>query len=306
MRKALIGLILAATVMTPVAAEAQNWRGRGGDRSEQGQDGGEARSERIQQRHQERQAQQQQQQQVQVQQAPQQQVQQAPAAQVVQRQRGGDGSRGNWRGNGDGGYRGNRGGGDASVNNVQGDNNVRGNWRGGNRGNGGNQGSIYPQAWQGNPNDPQLRHYQELERRNQQNGGNWRNDNRNDGGNWRNDNRNDGRNWRGDNRGGRTSWNRGWRNDNRYDWQGYRHSNRNLYHVGPYYSPYRGYGYNRFSIGIFLDPFFYGQQYWIGDPWQYRLPPAYPGTQWVRYYNDVLLVDVYTGEVLDTIYDFFW
>jgi len=26
----------------------------------------------------------------------------------------------------------------------------------------------------------------------------------------------------------------------------------------------------------------------------------------VRYYNDVLLVDVETGEVLDTIYDFFW
>jgi len=26
----------------------------------------------------------------------------------------------------------------------------------------------------------------------------------------------------------------------------------------------------------------------------------------VRYYDDVILVDVYTGEVLDVIYDFFW
>ena len=124
-------------------------------------------------------------------------------------------------------------------------------------------------------------------------------------GNWRGD-RNGRGDWRGDNRGGRTNWNRNWRNDNRYDWQRYRYSNRSLFNIGPYYSPYRGYGYNRFSIGVFLDPFFYDQRYWIGDPWQYRLPPAEPGTEWVRYYNDVLLVDVYTGEVLDTIYDFFW
>ncbi len=101
-------------------------------------------------------------------------------------------------------------------------------------------------------------------------------------------------------------WSSNWRNDNRYDWQRYRYSNRDRFRVGPYYSPYRNYGYNRFSIGIFLDSLFFDQRYWIGDPWQYRLPPAYPGTQWVRYYNDVLLVDVYSGEVVDVIYDFFW
>jgi len=26
----------------------------------------------------------------------------------------------------------------------------------------------------------------------------------------------------------------------------------------------------------------------------------------VRYYDDVVLVDTYTGEVVDVIYDFFW
>jgi hypothetical protein len=26
----------------------------------------------------------------------------------------------------------------------------------------------------------------------------------------------------------------------------------------------------------------------------------------VRYYNDALLVDIYTGEVVDTVYDIFW
>ena len=176
---------------------------------------------------------------------------------------------------------------------------IDGNWRGNRRN---SQSSIYPQAWQGNPNDPRLRHYQELERRNQQ----WRRATR----------RGDrdiattgaqlaaatDRNWTAAATGARDEsrrqpaahWNRSWRNDNRYDWQRWRYSNRSVFHVGPYYSPYRGYGYNRFSIGVFLDPFFYDQRYWIGDPWQYRLPPAEPGTEWVRYYNDVLLVDVYT------------
>jgi hypothetical protein len=51
---------------------------------------------------------------------------------------------------------------------------------------------------------------------------------------------------------------------------------------------------------------FYGSNYWINDPWQYRLPPVYGPYRWVRYYDDVLLVDVYSGEVVDVIYDFFW
>ena len=51
---------------------------------------------------------------------------------------------------------------------------------------------------------------------------------------------------------------------------------------------------------------FFGRNYWISDPYSYRLPPSPPGTQWIRYYDDVVLVDVYSGEVLDVIYDFFW
>lgn len=284
MRKALMGLILAATVMTPVAAEAQ--RGRRGDgprvQQQDAPDDGEGRAEQRQQRREAQQAPPVQQPQVQVQQP-------QPQVQVVQRDRGGnrgDGNR-NWRGD----------------NNNNNGNDNRGDGRRGREGT--SQPSIYPQAWQGNPNDPRLRHYQDLERRNQQQGARdgRRGDDRRD---WRNDNRNDRRDWR-DGRGDRrNNWNRGWRNDNRYDWQRWRYSNRNLFNLGPYYSPYRGYGYNRFSIGLFLEPLFFGQRYWIGDPWQYRLPPAYPGTQWVRYYNDVLLVDTYSGEVLDVIYDFFY
>lgn len=132
--------------------------------------------------------------------------------------------------------------------------------------------------------------------RNDRRGNNWRDGRRHDGRGGHAEGRRD---WRG-------SWNRGWRNDHRYNWRGWRSANRRIYHLRPYYAPYRGWSYRRFGIGIFLDPLFFGQSYWIGDPFYYRLPPAPPGTQWVRYYNDVLLVDIYSGEVVDAIYDFFW
>jgi hypothetical protein len=268
MRKALMSLIMAATVMTPIAAQARpdNDDGPRAQRGESRQQRSEARQQRAEPRQEARQQ-------------PQPQAQPQVRQQLAQRNRG-DGNRGN-RGDG------NRGG----------------------RGDRPQQPSIYPQAWQGNPNDPQLRHYQQLERRNQQRGNqDWRRDDRRDDrGDWRNDRRGDDRrNWR-DNRGGdRRDWNRNWRNDRRYDWRSWRNSNRNIFRGSRYYSPYRNWNYSRFSIGIFLEPLFYGQNYWIGDPYQYRLPAAYPGTQWVRYYNDVMLVDVYSGEVLDVIYDFFW
>ena len=282
MRKALIGLVLAATVLTPFAAQAQDWRQRNTD-------GGEERAARVEQRQQQRAARQAQQQaqpqqvqqeaprqrrQYQPQQQQQQQFEQQVQRQQVQRQQ----------------YQQQQ---QQAYGQRQRSDGNRGNWRGGQT----NQGSIYPQAWQGDPNDPRLRRYQETERRNQQ-GYN------NDRGNWR-DNRNDRSGWQG-NRSGRNDWNRNWRNESRFDWQRYRYSNRDLFRVGPYYSPYRNYGYNRFSIGIFLDSLFYDQRYWIGDPWQYRLPPADGPYRWVRYYNDALLVNIYTGEVEDVISDFFW
>jgi hypothetical protein len=128
------------------------------------------------------------------------------------------------------------------------------------------------------------------------NGGNATNQNR-----YRDTNRyvhRDGRNW--------NRWNNGWRSNNRYDWSSYRRTNPSIYRWGSYYSPYRGYSYRRLSIGLFLDNLFYSNRYWINDPWQYRLPDAYGPYRWVRYYDDALLVDTYTGEVVDVIYDFFW
>lgn len=140
---------------------------------------------------------------------------------------------------------------------------------------------------------------------------NWRDDrNRRDDRSWGND-----RNWRDernrrdyrDHRGVERYWDRWqWRNDRRYNWQDYRRYNRSLFSPGYYYAPYRDYRYRRLSIGFYLDWLFFSSRYWIHDPWQYRLPAVWGPYRWVRYYDDVLLVDTYTGEVVDVIYDFFW
>lgn len=101
-------------------------------------------------------------------------------------------------------------------------------------------------------------------------------------------------------------WTNNWRNDNRYNWRSYREQNRNYYRPGRYYSPYRDRNYSRISIGFSLGSGYYGSRYWINDPWQYRLPAAYGSYRWVRYYDDVLLVDLRNGRVVDVIRDFFW
>lgn len=114
-----------------------------------------------------------------------------------------------------------------------------------------------------------------------------------------------GRNNVGINRGG--GWNRDWRRDSRYDWNRFRGVNRNAFHLPRYYAPYGwNQGYRRFGVGAVLSASLFAQDYWIDDPWSYRLPDAGDDLRWVRYYNDAILVDVYTGETVDVIHDIFW
>src|SRR3546814_5391454 len=89
--------------------------------------------------------------------------------------------------------------------------------------------------------------------------------------------------------------------DLRYDWRDYRQAHRSYYRMPRYYSPYRNHRYTRFSIGFTLGSLFYGERYWINDPWYYRLPPASGSYRWVRSYDDALLVDIYSGQVVDEI-----
>jgi hypothetical protein len=116
-------------------------------------------------------------------------------------------------------------------------------------------------------------------------------------------------NWNGNRRidnGRDGAWNRGWRNDNRYDWNRNRQVNRSAYRLPRYYAPSGwGYGYRRFSIGVSLSSILFSQNYWIDDAYNYRLPEAYGPYRWVRYYDDALLVDIRSGQVVDTVYDIF-
>lgn len=73
----------------------------------------------------------------------------------------------------------------------------------------------------------------------------------------------------------RRNWNSGWRSESRYDWVRYRGVNRSAYSLPHYYAPYGWNGYRRFSIGVSLSSALWGRDYWIADPWSYRLPDAY-------------------------------
>jgi hypothetical protein len=173
-------------------------------------------------------------------------------------------------------------------------------WRGQQRGEGGvNWSSRYQDRDGRGGNDYRREDYQRGVRQgygDQDRNRGWQGGGRNYGGN----------NYRNGYRGDQRGWNNNWRQDRRYDWSSYRNSNRDLYRLGRYYAPYRNYSYRRLGSGSFLEPLFFGSSYWIADPWQYRLPEADGPYRWVRYYDDVLLVDVYSGEVVDVIYDFFY
>ena len=100
-------------------------------------------------------------------------------------------------------------------------------------------------------------------------------------------------------------WTNNWRHDRRYDWNNYRNQHRSIFRIGIYSDPF-GWNYRPWSIGSYLYPSYYSQSLWLDDPWQYRLPPAYGPYRWVRYWDDALLVNIYTGQVEDVIHNFFW
>ena len=101
------------------------------------------------------------------------------------------------------------------------------------------------------------------------------------------------------------SWRREWRQDRRYDWRRHRDRDRSRFRVSIYIDPF-GWNYRRWNLGWNLNSDHYSSRYWIDDPWEYRLPPAYGPYRWVRYYDDALLVDLRSGRVVDVIHGFFW
>lgn len=123
----------------------------------------------------------------------------------------------------------------------------------------------------------------------------------------RNDNGwNDNRRWNDDRR-----WNDGYRGggynrpnyDRRYYPPVYRIPHR--YNVAPYRRPPGWYSFS-WSFGDTLPHAWYGPNYWINDWWSYGLPVPPIGYEWVRVGDDALLIDEYTGRVVQVVYNLFW
>lgn len=98
-------------------------------------------------------------------------------------------------------------------------------------------------------------------------------------------------------------WNRFPRNFDRRDYQRNFHAERH-FHWGEYHRPY-GWYYRRWSYGDILPALFWGRDYWITDYWMFDLQIPPYGYTWVRYGDDALLINIYTGEVLEVEYGVF-
>lgn len=77
------------------------------------------------------------------------------------------------------------------------------------------------------------------------------------------------------------------------------------FHAGHYHRPY-GYYAHRWTYGQILPSAFFVRNYWIDDFYDYGLMDPPPGTVWVRYGDDALLIDQYTGEVIQVEYGIFY
>ena len=94
------------------------------------------------------------------------------------------------------------------------------------------------------------------------------------------------------------------RQELREDRRDYRRSNRG-YNRGSYNGP-RGYSYRPVTIGYQFQPGYYSRNYWVNDWNRYRLARPGRNQQWVRYGNDVVLVNIRNGRVLRVQNRFFY
>ena len=70
-----------------------------------------------------------------------------------------------------------------------------------------------------------------------------------------------------------------------------------------YIAPVRNWNYRPVTVGYRLQPSFYGSRYYITDYGTYRLQaPRHRWLRWIRYGDDLLLVNIRTGRVLDVVH----
>jgi Ni/Co efflux regulator RcnB len=73
-----------------------------------------------------------------------------------------------------------------------------------------------------------------------------------------------------------------------------------------YRAPYRNWTYRTLRPGYRLQPGFYGRTYYITDYGRYRLHRPGYNQQWIRYGDDLLLVNVRTGRVIQVLRNRYW
>ncbi len=132
----------------------------------------------------------------------------------------------------------------------------------------------------------------------------------------RRDGRGDGDRWDG-RRDGRGDGDRRWdgRGDRR--WAG--HENHPRWERGRYPSVYHshyryrhswrrppGFYIRIWNFGDFLPRSWYGPEWYILDPWAYDLPLPPPGYEWVRVGTDAVLIEEWSGRVVQVVRDLFW
>lgn len=96
----------------------------------------------------------------------------------------------------------------------------------------------------------------------------------------------------------------------RRDFSNYRNYHQNFrasqrFRAAPYRRP-PGYFARRWSWGQTLPSFYWTREYWLTDFYAYDLPPPPYGAIWVRVGDDALLIDQYTGEIIEVDYGVFY
>ncbi len=95
------------------------------------------------------------------------------------------------------------------------------------------------------------------------------------------------------------------RQETREDWRDYRRDHADVYR-GPAYRGPQGYRYRPVTVGYRFAPNYYSRPYWV-DYRTYRLAqPRFGYQRWVRYGNDVVLIDTRSGRVVQVYNRFFY
>ena len=95
------------------------------------------------------------------------------------------------------------------------------------------------------------------------------------------------------------------RRETREDWRDFRRTHPDAFHRGGYRGP-NGFRYRAVTPGYRFQPGYYGRNYWVNDWQNYRLARPLGYQRWVRYGNDVVLVDIRNGTAVSVYNGFFF